>query len=91
MLGKVLFCNLLDHGGGPYKSLKGKGRDSMYVCSAWNVLLVVLIGMAGLVVGWAMECWHLQHQIPSWLQISTIAPLQGVLRFCFQPNVTKPH
>ncbi len=54
----------------------------MYVfCSVWNVLLVVLIGMAGLVIGWAMECWHLQHQIPSWLQISTMAPLQGVLRF----------
>ncbi|CAK9210599.1 unnamed protein product [Sphagnum troendelagicum] len=48
--------------------------------SAWNVLLVVLIGMAGLVIGWAMECWHLQHRIPSWLQISTMAPLRGVLR-----------
>ncbi len=57
----------------------------MYVCSAWNVLLVVLIGMAGLVIGWAMECWYLQHQIPSWLQISTMAPLQGVLRFGFSP------
>jgi len=83
---------LLDHGGGgpPIRALiKAKGFHVCMFCSAWNVLLVVLIGMAGLVIGWAMECWHLQHQIPSWLQISTIAPLQGVhLRFGFQPNVT---
>ncbi|KAG0588436.1 hypothetical protein KC19_2G242600 [Ceratodon purpureus] len=45
--------------------------------SAWNILVVGLMGLAGLLLGWALECWRL-HLIPSCL--SAIGPTQPVLR-----------
>lgn len=48
--------------------------------SAWNVLLVAIMGLAGLLFGWALECWRLEL-IPTWFRaIRAIDSIRPVIR-----------
>lgn len=49
----------------------------LFLCSAWNLLLVVLMGVACLVLGWALASCK-GESIPTWLR--TLRPLWRSLR-----------